>query len=182
MIKTYKKILLVVLLVAVLFILIVFLNNQSNNQMSTSNPSSTSTAINLSPPTEEDKKRAEDNKKNIEIRDELVESQKTQSSGTIKPVTPIISYAGQYGQYVEVGGFVGNLYEDEGICTAQFSKEGVSPFVETVQAIKSANSVDCPVMKAPVNKFQPKGSWNVVVLYNSSSASGTSTTKTVEVK
>lgn len=180
--KNYKKILVVVILVIISVGLIVIRNNQSNNQSPSSDPSISATTINLEPPTQEDKKRAEENKKNIEARDELIESQKTQSSGTIKPVTPIISYAGQYGQYVEVGGFVGNLYEDEGICTAQFSKEGVSPFVETVQAVKSANSVDCPVMKASIDKFQPKGTWNVIVSYNSSSAYGMSTIKKVEVK
>lgn len=134
--------------------------------------------VNLSPATEEDKKRAEDNKQRIINKQEQETTQPT--SGT-KSVKPVITYAGQYGQNIEVGAYVGGIFEDEGTCTATFT-QGARTITKSVQGVKDVNSVACPVMSVSVEDLQSKGIWSVVVNYSSSTARGDSDSRQIGVK
>ena len=185
MFKHKKKIIIIVAIIFFAFIFsFVLIKKNSQNNIQQSGTVGEETKINLNPPTQEDLKRAEENKQAIENRDQLIENQKNQNSspGAIKTVKPVITYAGQYGQQVEVGGYVGDLFEDGGTCTAKFSKDGATPFSKSVQATKNANSVDCPVMIAKNDEFQTKGTWSVVVSYVSPNSTGYSDARTIEVK
>lgn len=144
-----------------------------------STPSVTTDGINYAPPTAEDKKNVEQNKENIVANEQNRESGSSNSSR--KNVKPTITYADQYGQSVEVGAFVSGIFEDGGTCKAIFTHDG-SSFSKNVQAVKNANSVNCPVMSAGVSEFSQKGTWSVTVSYDSPTASGASDAHQVEVK
>lgn len=175
------KVLLIISLVFVLTGTIYFFaqrQNQSSKEQTVATEDRSSTDIDLSPATEEDKKRADENKEKI-VQD--IETQKSSEPSTnLKKVSPIITYAGQYGDIVEVGGNV-NTLEDNGKCIAVFSNSS-SSFERQVTAIRDAQSVNCPVISVPVKDFNPKGTWSVVLKYQSTTASGTSEIKNIEVK
>lgn len=135
--------------------------------------------INYDPPTAEDAQRADDNKQRIVEREEKLREQQTNTEGK-RTVKPVITYAGQYGQSVEVGGYV-NTFENDGTCTATFT-QGSKRIAKSVTAVRGANSMDCPVMSVDTVEFNPKGTYEVVVSYSSSSATGTSDARQVEIK
>jgi hypothetical protein len=134
---------------------------------------------NLEPATKEDKQRADDNKKQIVQQ----EAQNSPSSNpdSKKIVQPVITYAGQYGDSVEVGGNVGGIFEDGGTCTAVFTKDGIV-ITKTSTGFKNVNSVNCPTITANSTEFRPKGQWSVNLKYTSSTASGTSTSRDINIK
>lgn len=98
-----------------------------------------------------------------------------------KLVKPVITYAGQYGGQVEVGGYVPGVFEDGGTCTAKFTNGGKT-ITKSVNSVKNVNSNDCPVMIAKNEEFSPRGTWSVTITYESTIAAGTSDPKSIEVK
>ncbi len=152
-----------------------YLRQRRNNAASTTTPTPSEDFINLDPPTEEDTQRVEDNKQKIVDQQG---SQPTPPAGAT--VKPVITYAQQYGQVVEVGAEV-PVFENGGTCTATFTL-GAATVTKTVQAVTNVNRVNCPVMAAEASEFYPKGSWSVTVGYKSASTSGTSDSRLVEVK
>lgn len=171
----------IILLLAILIIAGGILYYLKYVRADTATQETSTSDVNLSPSTEEDKKRAEDNKQRIVEQDEQLKTQGQQpSSASKKTVVPTITYADQYGSVVEVGSYVTGIYEDNGKCTATFTK-GSASFAKSVNAVKNVNSVNCPAMSAPVSEFTSKGTWNVVVSYSSDTASGSSTAKQIEV-
>lgn len=137
--------------------------------------------INLAPPTKEDAKRVEDNKQRIaDEQKNNTSSAPTSGSGSKQTVKPVITYAQQYGQSVEVGAEV-SVFEEGGTCTATFAL-GSSKITKTVQAVMNVNRVNCPAMVADVSEFNPKGDWSVIVTYNSGSVSGASNPMMIGVK
>lgn len=145
-------------------------------------PSKDKEKVNLAPPTKEDAERVEENKQAVIKRqqDEKQAEQSGANSDSKESVSPTITYADQYQGQVEVGAFVSGVFEDGGTCTATFTN-GSANFTKQVQAVRGANSVNCPVMQAPVSSFSPRGTWQVSVSYSSPSSSGTSESKQVEV-
>lgn len=182
--KPSKKVLLVL---AALIVLAgaggAFYFNKANNSGQTAqNPTIQEGKINLDPPTEEDAKRVDANKKKVEARQEQEKIQAAAPpSSSKKQVKPVITYAGQYGQAVEVGAGVNGIFEDGGVCTATFSKGALS-FTKSVNAVKNMSAVDCPVMSAGSGEFAQKGVWNITVNYSSATAAGDSDARQVEVK
>ena len=158
-----------------------YIKNRNDATKSTDVASSPQETLNLDPPTDEDAKRADENKQEILRRDEELKTQQTttETSGK-KNVKPVITYAGQYGNSVEAGGYV-NVFEEGGTCTATFTR-GSAKITKTVQAIRGANSVNCPVMAANSSEFSQKGTYSVTVSYNSATSTGVSDTKQLEVK
>lgn len=180
--KKYILSLAALALLATLVLLIFFFSNkESDNITNQSPPGQQADAIDLSPPTEEDIKRAEANKEKNVARDDAEKNQPVPEPGTKKVVKPTITYAGLYGDTVEVGGFVGGVFEDGGKCKATFSL-GSTSFSKTVTAEKNINSVDCPVMSAQKSEFSQNGKWLVIVSYDSSNANGQSDSREIEIK
>jgi cytoskeletal protein RodZ len=136
--------------------------------------------INLKPATKQDKQRAEDNKSRI-VKEETSQNSQPQTTNTKKSVTPTITYAGQYGDSVEVGGYVSGIFEDGGTCTATFTQNGAS-ITKTSSGVENANSVSCPAITAKAEEFSPRGTWKVTLSYSSATASGVSESRNIEVK
>jgi hypothetical protein len=156
-----------------------FVTRGNNSEQTTQAPTNADT-INLDPPTAEDAQRVDENKQKILTRQEQEKSQPTTSTGSKKTVNPVITYAGQYGQNIEVGGYINGIFEDGGSCTAVFTKNSQT-VTKTVQSVKNANAVDCPVMIAQANELNT-GTWTVTISYTSPNATGKSTEREIEVK
>jgi hypothetical protein len=141
---------------------------------------SISNTINYGPPSKSDAEDVNNNKQRIvDENNNPSNSTPTDSSGK-KAVKPVITYAGQYGDSIEVGGYV-NLFEEGGTCTATFTHGSIT-ITKSVAAVRDASSVDCPVMAVPVSQFTTKGSYSVSVSYISNSATGVSDARQIEVK
>lgn len=135
-----------------------------------------SEVINSTPPTEEEKKSGD------EAKTKIIENQpKTQTATNgQKSITPTITYAGQYGDQIEVGAYVNTIFEDGGICTLALSNGSASQIV-SVDAVKNTSAVDCPVMIIKRSLLSP-GKWEATVTYKSNSASGISEKKAFEIR
>lgn len=178
-----KKIIIILVICVLVGVLGLFVfKNNRESLLTVSQPSTQEQqTINLNPPTKEDADRRDQKKNEILDRERSIENQKPSSSGVKNPVKPVITYAGQYGSQIEVGAYVAGIFEDGGTCTAQFSNPGNESLVKKVQAVKSASSVDCPVIAVKTGEFATKGTWSVLVSYDSSSATGSSDARTFEV-
>lgn len=172
----------VLLVAGLVFLGYTILSNKDDSSLSSSPDSSEDAEdiINLDPPTAEDIQRAEDNKDRIVERENATPPTTPPANGK-KNVTPVITYAGQYGAVVEVGGYTDGVFESSATCTATFTKSSHS-LVKTVNAVQNTNAMDCPVMLANTSEFVEKGTWSVTISYNSATASGISASKQFEVK
>lgn len=154
-----------------------------SNKHSTSNVGQNTTnavgeeKLDLSPASESDKQQAEVTKNDIVKRDEQAAQQNT---ATIKTVSPTITDAGQYDQNVEVRAFISGIFEDGGTCTFTFTK-GSQKITKTTSGVKDATTTRCSNLTTPKSEFST-GTWNIVVSYSSSVASGSSSAKTFEVQ
>lgn len=182
MLKNTKKfkyiILFIVLLILAIATFFLYRDRQSDSTSTPTinNSSDQASNVNYDPPTEQDKQEAEDNKQRI-----IEKSEQTNSSDN-PSVIPAITYAGVYDSDVEVGGYVPNIFEEGGTCTATFTREGSSSISKTVNAVRGANSVDCPQITLPTSQFPIKGTWSVVLSYKSSSVAGSSVARNVEIR
>lgn len=134
--------------------------------------------VNYSPATNEDKSRIDDTKQQAIDRQNI---EKENESNSLQAVSPSITYAGQYGDSIEIGAYVEGVFEDGGTCTATMKKDGVT-VSKTVTAEKNVRSMDCPVMIFPKSELRSNGTWTVTVSYKSDSAEGKSKDRSVEVK
>lgn len=180
--KLNKYRLIAVIAVVALASVFLYFYNIQRTEKNVFTPSNTDQPANLSPPTKEDGQRVNDNKNKIVERDEsLNKQQNTPQNGGKKSVKPTITYAGAYGDTVEVGAFVDGIYEDSGTCTAVFTRDDLS-LNKTVAAITDVKSVSCPMMSAQISEFQSKGIWLIKVKYDSPTATGISDTRNLEIK
>ncbi len=135
--------------------------------------------INLNPPTEEEK--ASGDKKKPEIIEQENKRNNTENNqASKKAVTPSITYAGQFGSTIEIGAYVGGIFEDGGTCTLTISKDGQTKIAE-VAAVKNANSVDCPTMAIPRGSLVD-GTWQVTVMYVSANYEGKSEIRNITLE
>jgi cytoskeletal protein RodZ len=174
---------LLVVLGALAYYQFVYKNRNNSSTISTS-PSEPEKKINYGPPTEADKNQVDSNKEAIVKKDESTNTTTDTPSTTPttkKSVKPVITYAGVYGDNIEVGSYVNDVYEDGGTCTATFSL-GSATFTKSVSAVKNVSNMSCPVIQVPKSQFNPMGNWTVKVSYDSANANGTSDNKIIEVK
>lgn len=150
----------------------------ADKQQITKNQGPSHDGINFDPPTKEDKQEVDENKQRI-VEGQSNTPTPTSSSGK-KQVIPTITYAGQYGDTIEVGAFVPSIIENNGTCTLTLSKDTVTKTV-TVSAVNDASSTDCPVMSIPNNQLT-SGKWSAKVSYSSPTAEGVSEPRDIEVK
>lgn len=179
--KPTKKLVLIalVLLLIVSGVSYALLKRSNNNAQPSTEPPGSQEKLNLDPPTAEDAQRVDENKQRIVERQEQ-EANQSPTAGK-KTVTPVITYAGQYGQAVEVGGYVNGVFEDNGTCTTTFTLNSQT-VKKSVQAVKNNNSVDCPVMAGDASEFPPKGKWIATLSYTSPTASGASAPREIEIR
>jgi hypothetical protein len=147
-------------------------------------PSSTTSGapINYDPPSKQDTQSVNDNKQRIvqQEKDQQNQTSTNQGSASKQTIKPIITYAGQYGSSVEIGGYI-NVFEDGGTCQVTFT-QGSKTITRSVSAVRDANSVDCPSVSVNSSEFNPKGKYVVTLGYNSNTTTGVSDPKDIEVK
>jgi hypothetical protein len=158
---------------------VVIIHKHNNHKLIDSTSTTKPQEINLAPPTKDDAQRVSDNKQ--KIVDENNANNTDTNNSKNKAVTPVITYADQYGSTVEVGAYVPGIFEDNGVCTAVFTQNSES-IKKSVTAVKDVNSVDCPTMSIASSEFKSKGQWNVVVHYQSINAEGNSISKGIGIK
>lgn len=136
--------------------------------------------ITYSGPTEQDKQDAANNKANVAKRQEL-EKEAKQESSSKKQVNPVITNASQSGQQVTITGYISGVFEDGGICTMIASK-GSTTVTRTTKGFADATTTSCSPFFIERSVFSESGSWSVTIKYSSSSAEGTSQSKTLEIQ
>lgn len=137
--------------------------------------------INLDPPSKTDKNRVEDNKQRIVDQENGQPPRESSSANGKREVSPVITYAGQYGSKVEVGGYINGVFENGGICTVTFTKNG-AVITKTSQGVGDVRTTSCPTLTAEASELSPKGAWEAVLSYDSPTAFGKSVSRTIEVK
>ncbi|MDB5170458.1 MAG: hypothetical protein JWO35_152 [Candidatus Saccharibacteria bacterium] len=181
--KLNKKILLLALIVIAIAGGGFYAKLGSDNKVESAKNTAEKQKINYDPPTAEDNKRVDDNKQRIVNQQQQQGAQTPQDTTTKKSVTPIISYAEQTqaGGNIEVGGRVSGVFEDGGTCTATFT-QGSKTFVKSSTGVKNVSDVACPALSAAFSEFLATGSWSVTLSYASSTATGSSAARIVEVR
>lgn len=181
--KVSKKYLFLgVLCLVVATIILNFFIRHKNNSTSTKSDTKPERGaiINLNGPTANEQKSG-DTAKDKALQKEMSRNQPSTPTASGKSsVTPVVTYAGQYDQQVEVGAYVGSVFEDGGTCKLVLSKGSLTQSTQ-VTAVKGASSVDCPVMTISRSSLEA-GSWQATVTYTSSSSEGSSALRSVEVK
>jgi hypothetical protein len=129
--------------------------------------------VNYGPPTKEEIKETEQHKQELEKK--LGTGNTPPPPSTSKQANVIVTYA----SVSETRGYVGNVFEDGGTCTATFTKGSVK-VSGTSSGITDVNKTTCPAIAIDPSKLS-SGDWTVVLSYSSSTASGTSESKTVSV-
>lgn len=175
--KPSKKVLLGVLAVVILLGAAAYFYNRENNKNSsgqdTDSPSSQET-INFDPPTEEDKRRVDENKQRItEQEQERIKNQQASGGTTLRSVTPLINFAEQNGENIEIGSYVPGIFENDGICTVTVTK-GTNVVTKDVAGVKEGNATFCPLFVINKNEFPETGTWSAVVSYKSPAFEGKS--------
>ncbi|MFO0920846.1 MAG: hypothetical protein U0451_04210 [Candidatus Saccharimonadales bacterium] len=168
-----KKIMIIVLVSTLVFVGVTLLYVYIQKKPSPNNEIKPVNTINYSPPTKEELKETETFKNNQPSTEE--------PTNPSSHVTPIISYAGQFDSLVELSGFIPSKIEDGGTCTAIFSNDK-AVVTKTSSAVKDATTTRCSLISFPTTELTPKGNWNVVLQYKSTSSQGTSSSTNFEVK
>ncbi len=135
-----------------------------------------SNGIDYSPPTEDEMNQEKDQARRDAEREKL----DAQPAATNAEIT--VTDAAQYNSVIEVRAYISNLYETGGSCTATFSKPGQTNVAHTISAMTDAKTIQCGALDLPRSKFPASGSWNLVVSYKSSKASGSSKLQQIVIK
>jgi len=96
-------------------------------------------------------------------------------------VSVVIVDAGQYERTVEVRAYINGVVESDGICTYSFT-QGASTLTRQTTPSPSADTTSCATLSVNTPDFPALGTWNLIVSYKSAKFSGTSSTRTVEIK
>jgi hypothetical protein len=153
-----------------------YLGPHSKRQTSTPEPGSIQ---DVAKPTQEEQQAADAQKdRNIE-RENLDKT--PPASGQKKTVTPIITFLDQIDNNIEAGALISGVYESGGTCT--FTATLGSYKVEKQSAaVQNPSTTDCKPFAIPVSEFPAKGTWSVVIAYESAAALGTSQPKQISIK
>lgn len=119
--------------------------------------------IKLAPATPEEKQETEEHKDDI-VKDQ---QQPTPPPDTKKSVTPVITLANK----TEVRAYVSGVFEDSGTCTAT-ATQGSKTVTKSSAGFGNVSTTQC----TPLTWDTPlgAGTWQVIVRYNSPTASGQS--------
>lgn len=137
--------------------------------------------INYDPPTEEEKKQAEDNKARLTEDEARRKSQSQPTASNKASAIPEIGVAKVAGGFVELGSNVPGIFENNGTCTAKFTRSAYT-VSRQITSVAEGRATYCPLIKVPVSEFPEKGTWQVKVTYDSGAYGGTSPERSIEVK
>jgi hypothetical protein len=95
-----------------------------------------------------------------------------------KSVKPVITFAGKYDDVIEVGSYVGEVFEDGGECKLMLTN-GDTTVTRTTKGVKDVSTTLCPTFKIPASELKG-GTWTAKVSYSSAAAEGASNEKSFE--
>lgn len=125
---------------------------------------------------------SEDKAYNDQIKENLGNGPSTDTPpSSSESAKVVITDANQYGQDVEVRAFISNVIQNNGTCTLSFTGPGTK-VVKNVAASADASTTRCENAVIPVNTFDKKGTWQLVVSYSSANTVGQSEPKNIEIK
>lgn len=133
-------------------------------------------SVNYGPTTDEEKRADEQHKQDLSNQ-----SDNSQPASGTKTVQPVITYAAQSGNQIEVDTFVSGVVEDGGTCTLKLTQGGTT-VTKTTQGVRNATTTACPAFFVNRSELSASGTWTAVVSYSSTTAQGSSSAKTIEVK
>ena len=111
-------------------------------------------------------------------KDTIVKNETQQSQPqTDKTVNPVITSATPS----ELDAIVNGIIEEDGDCTAQYTKDSTT-FSRSSKGIANATNTVCYPIQTNASDFAVKGEWTVTLTYRSEKASGTSATYKFTVK
>jgi hypothetical protein len=82
----------------------------------------------------------------------------------------------QYDNTVEIRGYVSNVYEDGGTCTATLTN-GTAKVTKTSTAFKDATTTQCGAIDIARSEFSTAGTWNLTLVYSSPTSTGQATSE-----
>lgn len=151
-----------------------FVNRKSRpNTPGTDNNTQAQDGTQYPGPTEQEKKDAQTNKDKLANQTPATTSQ----NGAKKVVTPVITSANQ----TEVRGFVPGIVENNGICTATFTK-GSTSFTKESKGFSNVSNTNCEPIVVSRSDFSSSGTWSVTLSYSSVTAQGISKVTNIEVQ
>lgn len=136
--------------------------------------------INYDPPTKDEQAAGDEQKQANADKQAIIDSNQGKSQTAIVSITDA-SYYPHSGDVVEIRGFVSNIYEDGGVCTATLTS-GTNTVTQTSAAFKDATTTLCGTIDIPRNKFVTGGDWQATLSYSSATVSGKSASHAVSVK
>lgn len=174
------KRLLIIILVAILLIAaaIFYYQNNRNNNDGGKNPVAED-GINYSLPTEAEKKETEQHKQMLGEKSDSNNNQSTSSNSSNKKADVTMTYIFFENDKVSAAGIVSNVFEDGGTCTLILTKGSLRATARST-GITDVNKTTCPTIDIDHNQLQ-SGQWSAMLEYNSSSAKGSSSTRTINV-
>ncbi len=172
-----RKKLLVPALIAIVLVLfagsyVVYKKRHTTTPVTVTTGSDNPEKIDLNPPSQEVIQETEAHKEQLSQDNPSTASP---SPGTLKSVTPVITYADQN----EVSSYVSGVIEDGGICTLTLTKASQKVTRQTTGE-RDATTTLCPSFTVP-HDTMAKGTWTAVVTYKSKTAAGSSTSNKIEV-
>lgn len=174
--KNQKLLLIVILALATTATAAIYWSRQGNNSQNlpSANTDSSGVAFDTEPATPQQQDEAdsikEDNDKN---------GSGNQSQTPFTPAQPIITYAGQYGDVIEVGAYI-NVFESDGQCVLELTK-GSQTKTTSVQAVPNVSTTDCPVMTFNRSELTG-GEWSATVRYTSRTTNAKSNPQRINVQ
>ncbi len=168
-----KKILIVLVIVLTLTGIVGYFFFFKNDNNLNKSPDSN---INYGPPTKEEAAAGDEQKTTNEAREKAVQNNKPATTANI-----VLVDANQYFETVEVRGYISNIYENGGTCTATFTQDEKT-IKQSTSAQKDATTTQCGAIDIPRSKFPSGGQWIVVLNYSSDKASGSSSPQNITIK
>lgn len=133
-------------------------------------------SVDYSGPTQDEQKAGDTQKEENQNR-EKIDTQPQATTATV-----VITDASQYDSSIEVRAYIPNIYTSEGTCTATFTKAGAKTVTVSGTPFKDATTTQCGAMDVSRSAFAAAGTWSVTVSYKSSTATGSSEARNIEIK
>lgn len=135
----------------------------ADDSASSNNPTND---VNYSPPTKEEEEASQDGKKETTQEDNSIGGSKTH-------VNIGVTFSAIFNGKMEVRAFTPSIIEGNGTCTATFTK-GSSKVTASSSAFIDSSTTQCNPIYIDPSQFTEKGTWDLVVSFSSSDASGDS--------
>lgn len=173
--KSYKnKLVPLIIIAALLLTAAVFVGWRIHHRTTPQNVTLGPGEINFNPPTKEEQQAGDEKK------EEITKEQDTPPTTPTGKADVVVTYASQYENGVEVGGYVSNIVEEGGTCKLTLSND-TKTLTATTTGVANAHSTDCPALVISRDKLST-GTWTAILSYSSAKASGSAQPKDVIVK